>query len=192
MVEYNLFNKINESIEMIVLIISYILCFVFINIENTEQISMYLFLILHILFLFVYYFFLQKTNGSILYFPYKINIPLFYIFTIGWIIILVSLSLMVHTFRILRGKYYPDPINLGRNISLKEFIKILWIATTVMLLVLYIFIKQNLVFSNLSFSINNPYFFIIGLSISMVLLSSLNVYLSYTFSKNQDIIVIPS
>lgn len=193
MVESNtmsIINKINDSIELIVLTIAYILCFIFINIENTEQISMYLFLILHIIFLFIF-FVLQKTKGSILSLPYKINIPLVIIFAIVWILILVSLSITINTFRILRGKYYPDTIHLGRDITLKEIIKNIWIMCSVMLLLLYVFIKQNVVFSNL-FSINNPYYFIIGLSISMILLSSFNVYLSYTFARHQHTIIIPN
>jgi hypothetical protein len=192
MVESNtmsVINKINESVEIIVLIIAYILCFIFINIENTEQISMYLFLILHILFLFIY-FVLQKTRGSILSLPYKINIPLVIIFAIVWILILVSLSITINTFRILRGKYYPDTIHLGRDVTLKNIIKNLWIICSVMLLLLYLLIKQNVVFSNL-FSINNPYNIIIMLSGSMIVLSSFNVYLSYTFARHQHTIIIP-
>jgi hypothetical protein len=185
MVEY---NKINNYIEVIVLIIAYILCFIFINIENTEQISIYLFLILHILFLFIYFF--TKNNGAITIpqrgnpfgIPYKMNIPLVFIFAIGWILILVSLSLVINTFRILHNKYYPDPINFGRNIFLKEIIKNIWIASTVLLWILYFYIKQNIAL--------NPYNIL--LSTSMIILSSVNIYLSYTFAKKQYTIAIPN
>lgn len=184
----NLFEMINNSIEIIVLIIAYILCFIFINIGNTEQISMYLFLILHFIFLFIYII-LQQTTGSILVLPYKINIPLYSIFAITWILILVSLSLMINTIRILRKKYFPDTIFFGRDLYLKDYINTILIISSIMLLILYIYIKQNLVFSNTLFSINNPYFFIIGLCISMIGLSSFNIYLSYLFSKHQQIVV---
>lgn len=184
----NIIEMINNSIEITVLIIAYILCFVFINIDNTEQISMYLFLILHIILLFIYIF-LQNTTGSILSLPYKINIPLHSIFAITWIFILVSLSLMINIFRILRKKYFPDTIFFGRDLYLKDYIKTILIISSIMLLILYICIKQNLVFSNILFSINNPYFFIIGLCISMIGLSSFNIYLSYLFAKHQQIVV---
>ena len=162
------------EIEVIVLIIAYILCFIFINIENTEQISIYLFLILHILFLFIYFF--TKNNWA------TINIPLVFIFAIGWTLILVSLSLVINTFRILHNKYYPDPINFGRNIYLKDIIKNIWIATTVLLWILYLYIKQNIAL--------NPYNIL--LSISIIILSSVNIYLSYTFAKKQYTIAIPN
>ena len=176
-------NKINDSIELIVLIIAYILCFIFINIENTEQISIYLFLILHIIFLFVYLFSQNTKNiGVVVSLPYKINIPLVFIFAISWVLILVSLSLVINTFRILHTKYFPESINFGRDIYLKEIIKKIWVVSTVMLLVLYFYIKQkNMVFSN-------P----ILLSMSIILLSSINIYLSYTLSRHQHTIVIPN
>ncbi len=161
------------EIEVIVLIIAYILCFIFINIENTEQISIYLFLILHILFLFIYFF--TKNNWA------TINIPLVFIFAIGWILILVSLSSVINTFRILHDKYYPDPIQLGRDIFLKEIIKNIWIASTVFLWILYFYIKQNIVLNSYN----------ILLSICIVLLSLVNIYLSYTFARHQYTIAIP-
>ena len=167
----NIINKINNSIEIIVLIISYILCFIFINIENTEQISIYLFIILHIIFLFVF------VNT-----PYKINIPLVLIFAISWTLILVSLSLVINTFRILHNKYYPDPINFGRNIYLKDIIKNMWVVSTVMLWILFFYIKQNIVL--------NPYN--IMLSMGIIILSSVNIYLSYTFAKHLYTIAIPN
>ena len=171
MVEY---NKINNYIEVIVLIIAYILGFIFINIENTEQISIYLFLILHILFLFIYFF--TKNNWA------TINIPLVFIFVIGWTLILVSLSLVINTFRILHNKYYPDPINFGRNIHLKEIIKNIWVASTVLLWILFFYIKQNIALNTYN----------ILLSISIIILSSVNIYLSYTFAKKQYTIAIPN
>jgi len=167
-----LYKMVNNSIEIIVLILSYILCFIFINIENTEQISIYLFLILHILFLFVLFFT-----------PNVIWNPLVFIFAIGWILILVSLSLVINTFRILHDKYYPDPIQLGRDIFLKDIIKNLWVASTIFLLILFFYIKRNIVVLN---SYNGL------LSICIILLSSVNIYLSYTLARHQYTIVIPN
>lgn len=162
---------VNNSIEIIVLILSYILCFIFINIENTEQISIYLFLILHIIFLFVSFF-----TSNVIW-----NNPLVFIFAIGWILILVSLSLVINTFRILHDKYYPDPIQLGRDIFLKDIIKNLWVASTIFLWILFLYIKQNIVLN----SYNGL------LSICIILLSSVNIYLSYTLARHQYTIVIP-
>lgn len=174
----------------IFLVILYILCFVYLFKVNTEYLCSILLIILNIFYLLLFLSDIEGISNIKLFIFTPVEIPLKLIILIFWLLLIASNSWFINTLEKVHRKFSNSEkgSNFGseENYKIKEYIKILLVCGTILLLLVHL-ISLQIVESYIpkSIRINSVKLLIIAVGL---VLTSISIYMNDKLSSNTNII----
>ena len=202
-------NSFTEKFQYVSIFVAYVLCCVFMYKPNTEYVCFILFLVLHIIFLILFFSSGVGMGNMVRVLPFELviwngYIPISMIFIIGWILELVANSILIQTYRVLHSTFgtVGKPVDLGdpKNYNLKDNLKKTMIISTFFLSLLFTFNNNsNLlivnpksridkIFNQIIKSKNN---ILVIITVGTLVFSSLSVYFAQILGGNTKTIATP-